>query len=220
MASMRAPLLVIAAVSLTALAASARPARAQADRDRAQAAMEDYFAGEERGGYVLVGMGVAGLLAGGWLYRAGSPVARGASYPLLGVGVLHLAAGVVINVSSARRVDRFTRQIEDDPAAFARAERVRMQGVSKQFTALEIAEVVLIAGGLGAAGFGWKTDRPRWQGAGLTLALEAACTLGFDVIAAGRAHDYRRTLAGVTVSARVDHERGTAAAVVGYAGRF
>jgi hypothetical protein len=214
---MRAPLLVIAVVLLAAPAA----ARAdEPDRARAQAAMEDYFAGEERGGYLLVGMGVAGLIAGGWLYRTGTPVARGASYPLLGVGAIHLAAGIFVNVASARRVEKFTQQIETDPSGFVAGERTRMKGVSRQFTALEITEVVLIAGGLGAAAFGWRTDRPRWQGAGLTLALEAACTLGFDVVAARRAHDYRVALDGTTVAASVDPDTGATTAMVGYAGRF
>ncbi len=214
---MRACLLL---VLVTVLASPALAHADPPDRARTQAAMADYFDGEQRGGYVLMGLGVAGMIAGGWLYRTGTPTARGASYPLLGVGVIHLAAGIFVNVASARRVETFTTQIEDDPAAFVAAERVRMQGVSKQLTALEIAEVVLIAGGLTAAAVGWRTDRPGWKGAGLTLALEAACTLGFDVAAARRAKTYRVALDHTSVVAGIDPDTGATVTTLTYGGRF
>jgi hypothetical protein len=169
-----------------------------------RAAMHEYFAGEIRGGYVLVGMGAAGLLAGGLLYRQGSATARGASYPLLGIGVLHIAAGFFVNVSSARRVDAFDEQITKDQAGFVREESKRMEGVSTQFTVLKIAELVIATGGLTMAGIGWRTDRPRLKGAGLAIAAEMVLTLGFDVFAARRAHDYRDALAQVAVSSAID----------------
>jgi hypothetical protein len=90
--------------------------------------MEDYFAGEQRGRYVLVGLGVAGLASGALLYRSSSLRARGASYPLLSVGVLHLAAGIFIYFSSAGRIDKFGDQIERDAPAFVKEERRRMKG--------------------------------------------------------------------------------------------
>lgn len=188
--------LVVVLVVLGASVAAADP-----DPARTQAAMEDYFAGEQRGGYVLAGLGVGGLVAGGLLYRSDNQTARGASYPLLGVGLLHLAAGIYVNVASARRVDDFTAQIAQAPQAFVTAERARMRSVSTQFTALKVVEVVLIAGGLTMAGVGHKTDRPRLKGAGLALAVEMGLTLGFDIWAARRAHRYRDELAVVDVQA-------------------
>ena len=62
--------------------------------------MNDYFDGEKRGGITLVGMGAAGLLAGGLMLRSDHPTLEGASYPLLGVGVLHVAAGIFVYVAS------------------------------------------------------------------------------------------------------------------------
>jgi hypothetical protein len=181
------------------------PAVASADdATTTRDAMHDYFAGEQRGGYILIGMGAAGLVAGGLLYRQGSLTARGASYPLLGVGVLHVAAGIFINVSSARRVDTFDAKIDQDRVAFVRDESKRMAGVSTQFTALEIAELVIATGGLTMAGIGWRTDRPRLKGAGLAIAAEMLLTFGFDIFAARRAHDYRDALAQVDVSSAID----------------
>ena len=192
-------LVVIAVVILFASNAHAEP-----DRDRTRAAMDDYFAGEKRGGFTLVGLGAAGLLAGGLMLRSSNLTLKGASYPLLGIGVLHLAAGVFVYVASSRRVDQFTADIQKDPTAFVASERPRMRGVSTQFTVLEIVEVVLIAGGLTMAGIGHRTDRPRLKGAGLALAAEMGLTLGFDIFAARRAHTYRDELAAVDVQASVD----------------
>src|SRR5688500_4900951 len=116
-------ILVVAMVVLWASTATAEP-----DRDQTRAAMEDYFAGEKRGGLTLVGMGAAGLLAGGLMLRSSNLTLKGASYPLLGIGVLPLAAGIFIHVSSSGRVDQFAADIEKDPAAFVASERPRMRG--------------------------------------------------------------------------------------------
>ena len=192
-------LIVVAVVVLLASNAAAEP-----DRDRTRSAMTDYFEGEQRGGFTLVGFGAAGLLAGGLMLHSSHLTLKGASYPLLGIGVLHLAAGIFVYVASSRRIDTFNDEIEKDPTAFVARERPRMRGVSTQFTVLEIVEVVLIAGGLTMAGIGHGTDRPRLKGAGLALAAEMGLTLGFDIFAASRAHTYRDELAAVDVAASLD----------------
>ena len=168
---------------------------ASEDQARAQAAMEDYFSGEERGGFLLVGMGVAGLVAGGVLRRRASATAKGASYLLLGMGVLHAIAGVYIYIASARRVSTFTEQIAREPEAFVVAERARMSGVEAQLSVLELVEGGLILGGLVLVVIGTRGGRPRLTGAGAALMIEAALTLGFDVLAARRASAYRDELA-------------------------
>ena len=177
---------------------------------------------EKLGGYLLAGLGAAGLASGALLYRSSSLRARGASYTLLSVGLLHLAAGVFVYFASDGRIDKFGEQVERDAPAFVTAERKRMAGVSTQFTALKIAEVVLIAGGLTMAGVGWRTDRPRLSGAGLALALEMTLTLGFDVWASRRAHDYRDELAQLDASASLDrtHDRPPSIVMIGHAGTF
>lgn len=170
----------------------------------ARAAMEGYFAGEQLGGLILAGLGAAGLAAAALLYRSSTRRARGASYTLLAVGLLHLAAGVSVYIASDGRIGKFGDQIKRDAPAFVTAERERMAGVSTQFTVLEIAELALIAGGLAMTGVGRRTHRPRLSGAGLALALEVALTLGFDLWAARRAHDYRDELAQLDASASLE----------------
>ncbi|MBL0213062.1 MAG: hypothetical protein IPQ07_04205 [Myxococcales bacterium] len=179
-------------------------AHADPDPARTQTAMEDYFSGEKRGGLVLVGMGAAGLAAGGLLHREGGDLARGMSYPLLGFGVVHVAAGIFVNVASRRRITQFTDQIGTDPAGFVATERTRMKGVATTFTALKIVEVVLIAGGLTMAGIGHRTDRKRLEGVGYGVAIEAGLTLGFDIFAARRADRYQDELAAADVTTRLD----------------
>lgn len=223
---------VLALVAVAAPAAFADEAPAAAPRlppapnPSVKAAMEDYFAGEKLGGYILGGLGVAGLASGALLYRSSSLRARGASYTLLSVGLLHLAAGIYVYVASDGRIDKFGAEIDRDASAFVAAERKRMAGVSTQFTVLKITEIVLIAGGLGMAGVGWRTDRPRLAGAGLALALEMALTLGFDLWASGRAHDYRAELARLDPAASLDHpgdrsaDRPRPLLMLGHAGTF
>lgn len=191
--------LIVLVLALAPSAAFADPDDDTPDQDASRTAMHDYFDGERTGGYVLIGMGVGGLIAGGLLYRSGSLAGTGASYPLFGIGLLHLAAGIYINIASARRVDKLDRLIAKDNSAFVRDEQKRMAGVSTQFTILKITELVLATGGLTMAGIGWRTDRPRLMGAGFAVAAEMLLTFGFDLWAADRAHEYRDRLADIRV---------------------
>ena len=180
-------------------------AHAEPDRAQTRSAMERYFEGEQRGGWILVGMGAAGLAGGGaLLYGGSSDLTKGFSYPLLGVGIVHIAAGIFVNVSSTRRVDQFSNEIDADPSAWIARERPRMRGVSTQFTVLKVVEVVLIAGGLTTGVLAHRADRKQLAGIGYGVALEAALTLGFDIVAARRATRYRDELAGLDVTTALD----------------
>lgn len=218
---LRAFLVVAFILSAASIASAEAPMPPPpADAASVKAAMEDYFAGEKRGGFILMGLGAGGLASGVLLYRSSSLRAKGASYPLLTIGLLHLAAGIFVYVSSNGRIDKFGDQIDKDAPAFVREERKRMKGVSTQFTVLKIAEIALIAGGLTMAGVGWRTDRPRLAGAGLAIALEMALTLGFDIWAGRRAHDYRDELARLDVSASLDTQRHRPIVMIGHSGTF
>jgi hypothetical protein len=143
----------------------------------------------------------------------GSQVAEGASYVLFGVGAVHVAAGTFVYLASRARVRTFGDEIARDRAGFVARESKRMKGVSRQFTALEIAEVILTAGGITMGIVGNTTDRPRLEGAGYALAAEMAATLAFDYVAARRAYRYRERLAA---SATV----GGGSVTLGVTGRF
>lgn len=168
-------------------------ANADGDADHIPA-MHAYFHGEVRGGNVLMGMGALGLGSGSLLLTRDGDVEKGVAYPLLGLGLVHAAAGVFVRVASKRRIGKFERAIAADPEAWARRERKRMRGVRKQFLALKIVETVLIGGGVAMAVVGDRQDRPVLQGIGIGLAVEAAATLLFDVFADRRAKRYLRRL--------------------------
>jgi hypothetical protein len=176
-------------VAIAVILAVSSPAHADE-----QAAMEDYFAGEITGGWVLTGMGVAGLTTGGILLAADGDRMQGASYVAFGFGAAHLAAGVYINIASRVRRRVYTVAIARARTPWLELERARMKGVSKTFLVLEIAEVVLIAGGGTMAAIGHTKDRPQLEGAGYALAVEAAATLLFDIVASRRAHRYQDRL--------------------------
>ncbi len=162
-------------------------------------AMKTYFRGEIGGGFTLMGMGAVGVGVGtGLLVTAdGRDGRRGAAYPLLGIGALHLAAGVFVNLGSVKRIKKFGPAIADDSDGWIKGEEKRMRGVSTQFLVLKVVEGVGIAGSIGLAAYGRETDRPLLTGLGIALASEFAATLIFDIIAARRASRYRTALAGI-----------------------
>jgi hypothetical protein len=210
---MRAPLLLAATLAavllLRATPASADQPDWEPEYSWTSGAMHQYFAGEKRGGWILVAMGAAGLGSGGVLVTRDSDIARGASYPLLGVGALHVIAGIFVYLSSNRRIDTFEKEISDDSRGFAHREQARIKGVRRQFLILKITEVVLIAGGGAMIAVGERTDRPRLTGVGIGVAIEAAATLVFDIVAARRAARYQQRLGEIHVAFIDDARTGT-----------
>ena len=159
----------------------------------------EYFRGEIKGGFTLMGMGVVGLsLGGALLATSDSETLKGASYPLLGFGLAHLAAGVFVNLTSVSRIRRAAVEIPRDPQGWVKREQKRMRGVSKQFLVLSIIEGVGIAGGIGLGIYGQREHRPELAGIGFGLASEFGATLLFDLIAGERAKRYRGGLALIT----------------------
>lgn len=160
-------------------------------------AMHTYFEGEKDGGISFMTVGALGLAAGGVLVAFDEPeVLRPAAYPMLGIGALQLAVGIIVYTRTDAQVAELDAQLESDPSAFAEAERARMAGVETSFIWLEVIEGVLIAGGLTTAVIGFVEDIPFAQGFGLSLAGEAAATLALDIWAAVRAADYVDALEG------------------------
>lgn len=160
----------------------------------AKSIMRDYFDGEKTGGYILVGMGAAGITSGTFLLKADCPVRRGMAYPLITVGALHVVAGVYIGMASDKRIDNFGSEIDRDGQTWTLRERDRMEGVTTQFTVLKLVEVGLVVGGAGLAFYAYRKGRPKLEGIGIGIATEAAATLAFDLWASSRASDYKDRL--------------------------
>jgi hypothetical protein len=185
-------LIVVALVAFSARAHAEEPARD---------AMTTYFKGEKRGGYTLIAMGLTEMLAGtlmvvGSAGDNGNEYVRGASYPLLTVGLLHAVAGLFVNTSSNKRIRVFGDDITRDAKGWTEREAKRMKGVSTQFFVLKIVETAVATGALATAAI-VRDDNPTLTGACIGIAGMMAATFVFDVVAAKRAYRYRRSLAGL-----------------------
>ena len=180
------------------LLAMLAPAHAETP-DEASALMKDYLDGEKLGGYVLLGAGIAGITTGTFFRTASCEVKQGMAPPLLAVGALHVAAGVYLHMASDNRIRDFGAEIDRDGQDWVLRERERMDGVVTRLTVRQVVEAGLLAGGGALVYYGYTRRRPKLQGVGLGLAIEAAFTLGFDLWIGQRARGYRDDIRGLEI---------------------
>jgi hypothetical protein len=176
------------------------PAAAQIDAATMERDMRDYFAGETSEAWVFLGVGLltGGVAAYGFTRDSDHAVLQGAAWPLAVVGVIQIAAGIVLFARTPGQVDDLDAQLDADPTAFRTGELTRMQGVNDQFDLLAITEIALMAVGTGLATWGYFDDRPFWTGVGAGLAIQAAAMLVLDLLAATRADHYTASLQAFT----------------------
>jgi hypothetical protein len=176
--------------------------------------VKDYFGGEKAQAYVFLGAGVAALGTGAFLFSRDGRVARGASYPVLAIGLLQAAVGTGLILRTDGQVAERERRIAHDAAGFQRDELARMEGVMSRFTVAMYTELAVGAAGLGLLAYGARQAQPTLQGIGLGLAIQCAVMLSLDFAAAQRGQRYLDALQGVSLSA----SRGGLA--VGWQGTF
>ncbi len=158
--------------------------------------MHTYFAGELAEGYVFAGAGAAGIgggLAGALAAKDG--FYKGAAWPLLGFGVIQLAAGVVLLFRTDRQVEERDARITHQLPSFYALERPRMARVQNEFRWLAIAETALVVVGAGVAAYGGTQHDHAVVGLGAGLAFESALMLALDGRASDRADAYASALA-------------------------
>jgi hypothetical protein len=163
--------------------------------------MEDYFGGEKAQAYVFLGMGVAALGAGAFLYSRTDRMARGASYPVLAIGLLQAAVGTGLILRTDGQIAERRIRIDQDLAGFRRDERERMEGVMSRFKVALYTELGVGALGLGLLAYGARQDRSTLKGIGLGLALQSTAMLGLDYFAAQRGQRYLDAIHGFALSA-------------------
>jgi hypothetical protein len=173
------------------------------DRQRMTRQMEDYFAGEKAQAYVFLGAGLAALGTGAFLYSRGE-TARGASYPVLAIGLLQAAVGTGLILRTDGQVLERRLRIDQDAAGFQRDEQERMEGVMSRFPIALYTEVILGAAGLGLLAYGAQQNHATLKGIGLGLAVQCAVMLGLDYVAAQRGQRYLSTLQGFALTASRD----------------
>jgi hypothetical protein len=165
------------------------------DKTQMTDAMHVYFDGERGAGPLFLGAGVAAGGIGTLLVTRDDALARGAAYPVFGIGLIQAVVGASLLLSTRSRVAKLDQQLATDPAAFKKDESKRISGVNTSFVALMIVESVLIAGGTATAVVASQKECCRTlQGIGLGLAAQAAVTLSLDLFAMARARDYAESL--------------------------
>lgn len=130
-----------------------------------------------------------GLVVLAWVFpRFGeTPAARAMWIPLLVVGLLLLVAGVAGHITNQIRLGEFAAQFADDPAAFAQAEKLRVEGFQSLYTfTLVLAPVCFAA----ATALHWFSLNPHLRAVGIALALVGLAGLTIDFFSKERADRY------------------------------
>lgn len=160
------------------------------------ARMRDYFAGELAESYVWAGAGLAGLAASIPLFVQDGSVGRPASVPIFCFSLVQLALGIGLYVRTPGQVERLSKQLADDPAAYAAAERTRMAGVNRGFRIYRPVELGILAIGLGLVAGGGVGRSDTAIGIGLGLIVESLLFLALDHYADERGARYEKSLLG------------------------
>ena len=161
--------------------------------DALREAMHTYVRGERRSIIPFAVTALVSLAAGGLLLLPREPIARGAAWPLLGFGVLELAAGLFFGIRDER--PRLDRLIDDDPVEFLRSEREKVGRISgrNQPVLLAIWSAVIAGGGV-LAGVGAAHGDGIAQGVGLGLLVQGLAFFLLDWAVLDRADDYLAVL--------------------------
>jgi len=141
-------------------------------------------------GATLVGSGVA-------ISRLGTtPLAKSLLVPLVVLGLFYGAVGIAGYASNQRRIAAFELAHHDSPAAFARAEKARVEGFQYMYTVTNV--VAPLAFAIAMVLF-WRTLDPRARAAGLALVMFGLIGLSIDSFSKERADIYyARILAALT----------------------
>jgi hypothetical protein len=155
------------------------------------ARMEDYLRAERGESRLFVGLGVLSV-AGGAVALATSdrPALRGASLPLMGVGLIQLVVGGSVWWRTEGQMATLREQIRTAPGQYVADETQRMRAVNDSFVIYRWTELSLLGAGLAAGATGYALDEEFVAGLGLGLALQSAIMLGLDYFAEKRGHAY------------------------------
>jgi hypothetical protein len=157
--------------------------------------MHAYFHGEKWEGPVFFGAGLASAGIGAALITRDDALARGAAYPVFGIGLIQLIVGAVVFLRTDAQVARLDKELATNPAKFKKDESARIKSVNTEFIALAVVESAFVVGGVAMAAIAAQDGCCRTlQGVGLGLAGQGGAMLMLDAFAAARARDYTDSL--------------------------
>ena len=162
--------------------------------------MEDYLDAERSESRLFVGMGVV-TMGGGATALAASDrdFLRGASLPLMGVGLIQFVVGGSVWWRTEAQKAQLRSLILSDPARYVSEETARMKVVNDNFVIYRWTEISLLGAGAAAAGAGRALDKDFVTGLGVGLAFQSAVMLTLDYFAERRGREYAGPGGGLPV---------------------
>ncbi len=152
--------------------------------------MEAYLDAERAESRLFVGLGVVSLAGGALALTSDRPALRGASLPVMGVGLIQLLVGGSVWWRTEDQKRALRAQLGTAPAQYAADETKRMKTVNDNFVIYRWTELSLLGAGAALGATGYALDRDFVTGLGLGLAVQSAIMLGLDYFAERRGHEY------------------------------
>jgi hypothetical protein len=161
--------------------------------DAMRDAMHTYVRGERRSILPFGVAAVSTLTAAALCLASSEPIARGAAWPLLGFGVLELAAGLFFGLRNEQ--PKLDRLLDESPDAFATEEKKKVSRISGTFQPLLLGiEGAIMAAGGTLAGVGALQRNGTVEGVGIGLAIQGLAFFLIDWAVLDRADDYLAVL--------------------------
>src|SRR5262249_8760040 len=136
----------------------------------------------------------AAFATGGVLFSRRTALARGAAWPVVLIGVIETASGIVVYSRTDAQVARLEAKLAADPEGMKRGELPRMERGHTEVDILAWTELGLIVGGLGLVTYGALANEDTPLGLGAGVAGQAAVMLVLDLFARARAERYTDAL--------------------------
>jgi hypothetical protein len=156
-------------------------------------AMHAFVRGERRSIIPFAIAGASTLAAAALLLQSSGALERGAAWPLLGFGILELAAGLFFGLRNER--PRLDALLDENPAEFVAHETKKVSRISGTFQPILLGvEAALIAAGGLMAGLGAERAERTLEGVGIGLAIQGLVFFVIDWAVLDRADDYLAVL--------------------------
>jgi hypothetical protein len=133
------------------------------------------------------------LTASGLLLGSGGALERGAAWPLLGFGILELAAGLLFGLRNEQ--PKLDALLDENPVEFVAHETKKVSRISGVFQPVLLGvEALIVAGGGLMAGLGAERRDGSLEGVGIGLAIQGLVFFLVDWAVLDRADDYLAVL--------------------------
>ncbi len=149
---------------------------------------ETWLKGELLEGALVLGFGLATMLAGILFWRLGTmPSAKALLWPLVVGGAIYASVGLSLRLTNQKRLAQYEQMYQQDEEAFVRAEQARVASFQYQYVVSKAVASVCFA--LTLLIF-WLTPSPLWQGIGIGLGYFGLVGLVVDYFSQNRAQIY------------------------------